>query len=166
MSFPLEFPFFFGSAPTATDANGCWIGLPSPFEMKLLAPCPTYALEQLRQRFLFAVTTTHDLVQSARAVLQMAFETEVGTILVKQVTLASDVMSSVVCVRRHYIDVDQDMRLQRYLVNPAFDDLAKLPGMPQPYVDFLARYVMSDYPRYRMSAIAGALCVTKALQTP
>jgi len=32
-----------------------------------------------------------------------------------------------------------------------------------PYVDFLVNYILSDYPRYRVSALAGVLCVGKVL---
>lgn len=130
-----------------------------------MLPLPTYALEQLRQRFLFAVTTNHDPIKSARVVLQMAFETEIGAILTKQIATPAGFMTSTVCERRHYIDVDQDMSLQRYLIGPALTDLANTPNMPSSYVDFLTRYLTTDYPRYRMSAIAGVLCVAKVLQT-
>lgn len=164
MQFPFQIPFFFGGPPPTEDANGCWIGLPSPFEVLLLQPLPTYAIEQLRQRFLFAVTTTHDQVKSVRVVMQMAFETEVGAILVKQITPPAGLATTKVCERRHYIDVDSDLRLLRYLINPALIDLMNTPNMPAAYVDFIVNYLASDYPRYRMSAIATMLCVAKALQ--
>ena len=142
----------------------CWNGPSSPFELALQAPLPTYPLEQLRQRFLFTLTTDHSVVKGARVLLQMAFETEVGTILVKQITPPAGLADTNVCERRRYIDIDQDMHLQRFLIAPALDDLAQTPNMPTPYVDFLARYVASGLPRYRVSALAGVLCVAKALQ--
>ncbi len=163
MPFAFSFPFFFGG-PLSANESTCWNGPSSPFETKLIAPFETYALEQLRQRFLFAVTTNHDPVKSARVVLQMAFETEIGAILTKQIATPAGFMDSNVCERRHYIDVDQDMGLQRYLIGPALNDLATTPNMPASYVDFLTRYLTADYPRYRMSAIAAILCVAKALQ--
>lgn len=142
----------------------CWNGPASPFETRLLKPLPTYAIEQLRQRFLFTLTTTHDQVKSARVLMQMAFETEVGAILVKQLTPPAGLETSVVCERRHYLDVDKDIRLQRYLIEPALTDLRKTPNMPESYVDFIVLYLASDYPRYRMGAIATLLCVAKVLQ--
>jgi hypothetical protein len=158
------FPFYVGGPLPTTDDEGCWTGTPSAFEQRLLEPFPTYALEQLRQRFLFTLTTTHAFVKSARVLLQMAFETEVASILTKQINLAAGVLWSRVCERRRYIDIDQDMHKQRYLIAPALDELAHIPGMPEPYVDFLIRYLASDYPRYRMSALSGVVCVAKVLQ--
>lgn len=142
----------------------CWNGPSSPFETRLLQPMATYALEQARQRFLFSLTTTHEFVKSARVLLQMAFETEVGAILSKQLTPPADLDTSIVCERRRYVDVDQDMQLQRYLIGPMMDDLAATPNMPGPYADFLGRYLGAALPRYRMSAVATALCVAKVLQ--
>lgn len=164
MQFPFSFPFFFGGPPPSVTAEGCWLGPSSAFEIRLLQPLPTYAIEQLRQRFLYTLTTTRDPVKSARVLMQMAFETEVGTILFKQLTPPANLETSVVCERRHYIDVDSDVRLQRYLIDPALDDLRKTPNMPESYVNFIVLYLASNYPRYRMSAIATMLCVAKVLQ--
>lgn len=142
----------------------CWDGPSSTFETALLAPLSDYALEQLRQRFLFTLVTDRSSVKAARVLLQMALETEVGVILVKQVTIPAGVLESTVCERRHYIDVDQDMHQQRYLIAPALDALAENPRVPLPYVDFIARYVASGFPRYRVSALAVALCVARAVE--
>lgn len=142
----------------------CWEGTPSPFEVSLLQPMANYPLEQLRQRFMFALTTNHDLVKSARVLFQMAFETEINTILVKLIALPASVPESMVCERRRFLDVDNDMRLQRYLVGPAIDSMETVPGIPTPYVDFLRRYVNTSYARYRMCALAAAICLAKAVQ--
>lgn len=142
----------------------CWNGPASSFETRLLQPLPTYAIEQLRQRFLFTLTTTHDQVKGARVLMQMAFETEVGTILTKQLTPPAGLATSTVCERRPYLDIDSDVHSQRYLIDPALDDLRSTPNMPESYVDFITLYLASDYPRYRMSAIATMLCVAKVLQ--
>lgn len=157
------FPLYLGGPIVSVDANGCWIGLSSTFETRLLEPFSTYALEQLRLRFLFTLTDTHDSVMGARVLLQMAFETEVGVILSKMMETPADLYVYKVCQRRRYIPVDQDMHLQRYLIGPALDDLERIPNMPGPYMEFLTRYLLSDYPRYRMSAIATAICVAKVL---
>jgi hypothetical protein len=142
----------------------CWNGPSSDFETALLAPFSSYALEQLRQRFLFTLVSDHTPVKAARVLLQMTLETEIGVILVKQVTFPAGVLASNVCERRHYVDIDQDMQLQRYLVAPALDALAQNPRAPLPYVDFIARYTASGFPRYRMSALAVALCIGKVVE--
>ena len=103
-------------------------------------------------------------MSTGEVLMQMAFETEVGAILVKQITPPAGLATSTVCERRRYIDVDIDIQAQSYLINPALTDLANTPNMPLSYVDFIVNYLATDYPRYRMSAIATALCVAKVLQ--
>lgn len=141
----------------------CWNGTPSVFETGLLTPFPTYALEQLRRRFLYTLTDTHDSVKSARVLLQMVFETEVGVILTKMIERPADLYTYKVCERRRYIPIDQDMHQQRYLIGPALDELERTPNMPSSYMEFLTRYLLSDYPRYRMGALSTAICVAKVL---
>jgi len=142
----------------------CWYGPSSALELQTLQPIPTYALEQLRQRLLFALTTSRSPTTSARVLLQMVTETEIGVALQKIVAFPPDVASVVVCERRRYVDVDFDMRLQGYLVNPALAALAGYVSIPAPYVDLVALYANSDYPRYRVSALAAAVCMGAALQ--
>lgn len=164
MLFPLTMPFYFGGPPPTEDGAGCWIGLSTPFEALLQQPMATYALEQLRQRFMFSLTTTHDQVRGARVMLQMAFETEIGAILVKLINLPPGVIESNVCERRRFLEIDRDMRLNRYLVGPALDSLSTIPNVPEPYVNFLRFYAIAQYPRYRTCALAATLCLAKAVQ--
>jgi hypothetical protein len=142
----------------------CWYGPSSPFELQLQKALPFYAIEQLRLRLFYAVTTSHDPVTGARVILQMAYDTEISTILVKQIQTPAQFQDSVICERRHYIDVDNDMQLQSFLIGPAMSDLEAIPNMPRPYVEFLTLYLTSPYPRYRVSALANVICVAEALQ--
>lgn len=127
---------------------------------------PTYALESLRQRFLFVVVDDHSTKAGVRATLQMAVDTELRVALLKMFELAVDVVDSNVCQRRRYLDVDRDMKLMRFLVGPALDELAAVPSVPVQYVDLVRRYATADYPRYRMSAIAATLCLATAVLVP
>lgn len=144
----------------------CWNGPSSPFEARLLQPFANYALEQLRLRFMFSLTAPADQTKAARVLMQMAFETEIGAVLVKMIELPAGVLESTVCERRRFGDVDRDMQLQRFLVVPALDVIEGTPGMPGPYMDLIRRYATSDYPRYRMCALAAALCLATFLLTP
>lgn len=144
----------------------CWSGALSAFELRMLKPIPSYPLEALRQRFMFIVVSDHAPNAAARATLQMAVDTELRVALLKTFDLAADVVDSNVCQRRRYIDVDHDMRLMRFLVGPALDALADAPGVPLQYVDLIRRYATADYPRYRMSAVAAALCLATAAMVP
>lgn len=161
--FPFNYPGYLGGPPPFADEDGCWIGLPSPFEMRLQNPLPMYAIDQLRLRLLFAVTDNHDITKGARALLQMACETELKTVLVKVMTLATDVLPSNVCGRRKYVEVDADLRQHSYLVAPAIDELKTLPTLPRQYVDLVTRYLESHYPKYRVSALAATVCLATAV---
>lgn len=151
--------------PDTVGVDGCWIGVSSAFELRLRTPLPTYGLESLRQRFMFFVTNSHEPVKSARVVLQMAFETEMKATLVKLIDLPADVMRSNVCQRRGFIPIDRDMAAMRFLVEPALNELAAVPNVPVEYVDLIRRYAISDYPRYRVCAIADALCLAAVVLT-
>lgn len=113
------------------------------------------------------MTTEHASNDGAAVIIQMAFETEIHTILDKLVYVPTMEVPltafNPVASRRHYSDVDFDMREHRYLIGPALEDFANVPNVPGPYVDFIRRYMGSDYPRYRMSAIAAMLCFAKAI---
>lgn len=161
--FPLSFSGFFGGPPPTEDENGCWIGLPSPFETRLLRPLSTYAIDQLRARLLFVVVDDHDAVKGARALLQMVCEAELKAVLVKVMTLTNDVLTSKVCGRRKFVEVDADMRSHGYLVAPAVAELKALPDMPRPYVDLVTRYLKSHYPKYRVAAMAMVVCLAAAV---
>lgn len=164
MQYPLTIPFYFGGPPPSEDSDGCWIGLLTEFEIKLLQPMATYPLEQLRQRFLFALTYNHDLIKSARVLLQMAFEIDTRSFLNKLIDLPLEVPRSKVCERRRFLEIDRDMRLQRYLIGPALESLATIPTIPVAYIDLVRRYAVSDYARYRTCALAAAICMAKAVQ--
>lgn len=149
--------------PMVEDENGCWIGAPSSFEVALAAPFANQALERFRRRLFAVVTTNGATDKSARVVLQMAHETDVRVAMVKMITLAADVMRSTVCQRRRYLDVDAAVRLHGHLVLPAFDAFAQLKGIPTSYVDFLKRYATSASAKHRVSALAGLVCLAKAV---
>lgn len=138
----------------------CWDGTLTAFETKLLQPLPIYALEQLRQRFLHAVTSTRDLKKSARATAQMAFETEAGVALAKLIELPPDVFSSVVCERQKFLTIDAEMDNYSFLVAPALDAAAEARFMPDSYVRFFATYINQPYASQRICGIAALLCIS------
>jgi hypothetical protein len=138
----------------------CWTGAPSAFELELVRPLPNLALEALRVRVFAAVTTTRAPAPSARAILQMAFETEIRAALTKLIKVAPDVMAAQVCERRSYLDVDADLRGYAFLLEPALEALGS--GVPAGYVRLVRRYLGSGYARYRVSATCALLCLAAA----
>jgi len=138
----------------------CWTGQPSAFELKLLRPLPVLALEALRARVFDVVTAGRAPVRAARAILQMAFETEIRAALAKLIKVAPDVMAAQVCERRSYLDVDTDLQTYAFLLEPALEALAA--GVPAGYVRLVRRYLGSRYARYRVGATCALLCLAAA----
>ena len=141
----------------------CWSGALSPFELKLLEPLPSYPLEQLRQRFLYAVTGSYDTVMSARAAAQMAFETEIGAALAKLIELPPEVATSRVCPRRTFLAIDADMQRFSFLFGPALDAATFLPDS---YVRLFRQHLGQPYAKYRVCATAALLCAATKYLVP
>jgi len=137
----------------------CWTGTLSTFEQRLMRPLPMYALEQLRVRFLHVVTTSKEQAKVARSVLQMAFDTEIGATLAKLITVAPDALTSRVCERRRFLEIDADMQAFKFLWAPALDAVREQEFLPLKYVELLELHYEAAYPRYRVSAIAALLCM-------
>lgn len=144
----------------------CWAGLLSHFELKLLQPLPLYALEQLRARFLYAVTSTHNLTQAARRTFQMAFETEIGVAIQKVVSILPDQQAALVCPARRYLEIDADMADFAFLYDPALDVVQANGFLPVYYVNLFRTHLASPYARYRMCAIAALLCISAQYLIP
>jgi len=137
-----------------------------PAARKLLEPLPLYAVEQLRSRFLHAVTSTHDPVAAALRTVQMAFETEIGVALAKVVSVLDPDRQLVVPGARRYLEIDADMRAFSFLVDPAVAAVEQTAILPGAYLDLLRRYLGGAYPRYRISAIAALLVLAATFLTP
>ena len=144
------------SFKTISDPT-CWSGTPSSFERELLIPFEEYALEQLRARLFFAVTTNHDKTLSARAIFQMALETELNVSVRRSILVPSEITDTKVCERRRYLDIDRDMQSFKFLIEPALQVLQEKNYLPEPYVRLLRTHLASPYARYRVCAMAAAI---------
>lgn len=156
--------------PTATFTSSftvkknpvCWDGTLSAFELKLLEPLPYYALEQLRTRFLHFVTADHSLKRSVRGAVQMAYETELGTTLLRVAPPPPGLREAQICERRRYLEIDRDMANFTFLYAPALQAFEESGKLPQSYIKLLRRHLSKPYPKYRVSAVAALLCFAAA----
>jgi hypothetical protein len=131
-------------------------------EAALARPLAAYGIEQLRTRFLFSVVSSRSPAEGAIVTAQMSLETEIGVILTKVISPSPSVPGTVISTRRRFLDVDKDLRSNRFLIEPALDDLLALRA-PEPYVGLVRRHLASDYARYRVCATAALLSFAAAL---
>lgn len=144
----------------------CWSGVgPTSFELRMAKAFSIYALEQLRVRLFHASTTTHDTVKSVRAVFQMAYETEIGAAITKLVRIPPEVVASLVCERRRYLEIDADMKKYYFLIDPAFAAVNSIQMVPTEYLTLLKSHVTSAYARYRVCALSAFVCMSTAYLT-
>jgi hypothetical protein len=137
----------------------CWSGPPSDPELKILAALPSYGLESLRQRALFSFCDNHAATHSARVILQMAYETELRTVIDRLLLPPGGLAEASVCARRRFIDIDTDLQYHRYLIEPALKELEACSVLPIEYVNLLRAYLGASYPRYRVCAVACMICL-------
>ena len=130
----------------------------TPLESALIQVFPDEALEALRARFLYAVTTDHAPEDSVRAAVQMAYETELSAPLSKKVAIYPGIAAELVATRRRFLDIDTDMAAFHFLITPAFAAAQTLVILPTSYLRFLDSYVQAQNPRYRMCGLAALLC--------
>ena len=95
---------------TTVGDSDCWQGTLTAFEQLLLQPLPLNDVDLLRGRLLNASTKSRADSPSARSVVQMAFDTEIGIVLRRLVVIANEVFSSHICERRNYTDIDSDLK--------------------------------------------------------
>lgn len=134
----------------------------TPLETALLKPLAPYVIEQLRTRFLFSVVSNRNPTEGAIVASQMAYETEIGVVLTKVITPSPSVPGRVITSRRRFLDVDNDLRANKFLIEPALDDFQGL-GTPEPYVGLIRRHLGSNYSRHRMCAVAALLSFAAAI---
>lgn len=134
----------------------------SPLELALLQPFTVPALEALRVRFMYNATTDHVPETTARAVVQMAYDTEIRAPLSKTGPIAPGVAAVVLPTRRRFLEIDADMTPYSFLIEPALQALETSGILPPHYVRLVRTFVNAPYPKYRMSGIAAILCFTAA----
>lgn len=144
---------------TVQTNPACWDGsAPTAFESVLQSPFTTPALEQLRALLLQYATTELNATQAARAVLQMAFETEISSVISDYVPITDEVKQSLVCPRRKYLDVDKDLNRTSFLYSASLNALQAAGVLPDEYLRLFGRHIGNNQPKYRVSALCALIC--------
>ena len=134
----------------------------TPLETALATVFPDYALESLRARFLHVVTSDHAPAASARAAVQMAYETELRTPLRRTIDISPGIADELVGTRLRFLEISNAMTSFTFLSAPAMTAITDLAILPAHYVRFLESYLQAPSPKYRMCALAVALCFAAA----
>lgn len=171
-SFAADFPFTFGG--DIIVGASCWdpdnsiiiASSPiSPIEARVASPLPTQALDVLRRFFLQTTTTDREPRRAARAVVQLAFEAELRT-LMSGVDVPVDVLEANLCTRASYLAIDRAMRTRAFLYRQAVSDaVARSVVTPAYAPPFLTR-LFGTSPRTRACATAALLVLCAAKLVP
>lgn len=146
------------SFDTLADED-CWHGALTAFESLLGQTLPLPQVDLLRTRVLYAATTTKEINASVRAVVQMAFETEIKVVLQRLTVIANEVFTSRVCERRRFIEIDSELKSFRFVIEAALAELQDSGRIPLPYLQLYQRYIYSKQPRYRVCGLAALVCL-------
>jgi hypothetical protein len=92
----------------------------------------------------------------------MAFQTEIGAAIRALVPLSPDVLTSNVCERRSFIDVDADLTSYSFIIDAAVQSVRRAGFLPASYVQMFEAYLEKPYPKYRVCALAALLCISAA----
>lgn len=139
--------------------TACWDGsTPTEFEDVLLLPFTTPDLERLRTLLLQFAVSELNQVKAARAVLQMAFETEIAAVISDYVPITDAVKQSLVCPRRKFLDIDKDLNQSRRIYSTSLDALKVAGVLPDEYLRLFSRHIDNNQPKYRVSALCALVC--------
>lgn len=140
--------------------NPCWnskLQSLTDFELRFLNKLDGDNLDLLRLLILkFSLNTTDDQ-QACRAILQMAFETEIQSIL-EFVPFTRSIATTLLCDRRKFIDIDRDLIQYKHLYSLAVEEAQELYNIPEPYGRVLLSYMNSAYSNQRIGSVCALLC--------
>ena len=161
---PAAFPVPLGGDPSGP----CWDPysseslLDSPIsliETELLESLPFPALDTLKNLFLQAMVTDRDPQKSARAVVQLSYETELRVFLAS-VNVPLDVLESGVCLRRRYLEIDTEMHPWEHLYLEALSEALSQGYVTLAYAESIQFRFGGAAPRVRVNAVAVLLVLS------
>lgn len=143
---------------TTSVSDNCWDSDLTDFEEAILLPFVSKDLEELRALLCKYSTSPYAGNKAARAILQMAHETELSNIIEEYAPITDAIINSNLCNRNRYLDIDKSLRTKNYLYASVMDTLALHGVMPLPYKNLFLRHLNSDYPKYRIAAVSAVIC--------
>ena len=150
----------------------CYVGV-TPLDIEKLVQQPMdkfIELEPTRQVLLDTVLKLNKPVsqqgnKAARVVYQLAYETELSTILNPYLNKNLPALETVVCERQNILIIDARLEAIRTRTKAGIDSLYNLRALPKEYVTGFMDYLDSTLPSYRVSLAANLVMLARAYET-
>jgi hypothetical protein len=157
----------------ATRANpACWMGTsPSAVETRMQSPFTTFLdIEPVRSVLMnnavlpqeFAIPFSKN--KAARVILQLAFSTEISSVLNQYRIRDTDALDVTVCERQKTIRVDQALQLVGKRIVPAIKSLQLQGILGEEYITSFVDYSDSTLYNYRVSLAATLVAMAAAIE--
>jgi hypothetical protein len=143
---------------TTSVNSDCWDSTITSFEELILLPFLSPDLEELRALLLQYTITPYTDNQAARAVMQMAHETELTNIIQEFAPITDEIKNAKLCHRNKYLDIDLSLRSKNYLFDKALTTLVTHKLMPDSYRKLFQIHSKSAYPKYRIATVCAIIC--------
>jgi hypothetical protein len=150
----------------------CYTGVaPLPIEIKIQSPMDSFLEIEVARQVLFdnVLKLGRNVPQqgnkAARVIYQLAFETELSTILNPYNLKNKPALETTVCERENILVVDAQLQTIRGRIQAGIESLFTLQALPQAYVTGFTDYLDSTLPSYRVSLVANMVLLARAFET-
>lgn len=150
----------------------CYPGTaPLPIELLIQQPISMFiGLEAARQALFDSVLKTTTAVRqpgnkAARVIYQLAFSTELSTVLNPYNLKNKDALKTTVCERENILKTDQRLATVSAPIKLGIQELYNKRALPQEYVTGFMDYLDSALPSYRVSLVANMVLLARAYET-
>lgn len=143
----------------------------APIEQALLAPMDRFLdveplrLLLLRYALRDGISASNRDALAVRALYQMAYDTEVSSILNAYITPDPRVLASIIAQKRKSIEIDAVLQQNRRMIDIAIDNLFREQVLPREYRDNLVDYSESLLYPYRVSMAAAIVLFARGVET-
>ena len=157
---------------TIQDDPRCYTAIdPEPIERKIILPNSVYIRgERIRQQLIRVslreqpVSIRNRDLKAARVILQMAWATELRTLLNQRVTVEPDVLAVTVCERERDLTISNALRPYHADAKALIEELFSRGAVPQHYIRTLSDYLSSNRYPYQVSLMATLVVLVKTLE--
>lgn len=170
---PFAFPFGGDFRSSTLDTTytfsiknnlACWDGTLSTFETSLLNPITfSSPVELFKSKLMQFSIAPFKTKQAARAILQMATETELFSVLAEYIFVSEDIKKSNICERRKYLPIDKDILKYKHEYIVTLQTLLDVGYLSKEYYDLFEVHLNSNNAHHRVSSMCVLMCYSAFL---